>query len=91
MATAAAIGAAAAISKRPTNRAMRRRPALVQAAAEASCRSDPAAAGFEGQRRLETHVWHARRMTMRPWCELARVWRLGDWVTNNIFLGLLLF
>ncbi|KIY93024.1 hypothetical protein MNEG_14939 [Monoraphidium neglectum] len=53
---------------RPTNRAMRRRPALVQAAAEASCAADPAAPGFEGPRRLETHVWHARRMAMKLSC-----------------------
>jgi ribonuclease P/MRP protein subunit POP1 len=44
---------------------MRRRPALVQAACEASCALDPAAPAFEGPRRLETHVWAARRMRMR--------------------------
>jgi hypothetical protein len=47
---------------------MRRRPALLQAACEASCARDPASDGFPGSeapRRLETHMWHARRMTMR--------------------------
>ncbi len=59
---------------RPLNRSQRRRPALLQRAMEASCRRDPLAAvtcstdsgspAADAPRRLETHVWHARRMRM---------------------------
>lgn len=83
---------------RPTNRAMRRRPALLHAAIMASCATDiaaftqpaaptPDAAALDEEtpptsgraysspsdtcrrpalRRLETHVWHARRMCLAP-------------------------
>ncbi|KAL0040408.1 hypothetical protein WJX77_006269 [Trebouxia sp. C0004] len=51
---------------RPTNRAMRRRPALLQAACEASCCEDflGSASATLKPRRLETHTWHAKRMQM---------------------------
>ena len=53
---------------RPTNRAMRRRPGLLQAACEDSCCKDllGSAGGAETltPRRLETHIWHAKRMQM---------------------------
>ncbi len=51
---------------RPTNRAMRRRPALLQAACEGSCCEDflGSASATLKPRRLETHTWHAKRMQM---------------------------
>ncbi|DBA80306.1 TPA: hypothetical protein ACH3X2_007435 [Trebouxia sp. C0005] len=51
---------------RPTNRAMRRRPALLQAACEGSCCEDflGSASATLYPRRLETHTWHAKRMQM---------------------------
>ncbi|KAL0019086.1 hypothetical protein WJX79_007648 [Trebouxia sp. C0005] len=51
---------------RPTNRAMRRRPALLQAACEGSCCEDflGSASATPKPRRLETHTWHAKRMQM---------------------------
>lgn len=59
-------GDAAAVAERPTSRAMRRRPGRLRAAAERSCATDVAAAGQLGRsRRLETHVWHAKRMSMQ--------------------------
>ncbi len=51
---------------RPTNRAMRRRPGLLQAACEGSCCEDflGSASASLKPRRLETHTWHAKRMQM---------------------------
>ncbi|GIL73796.1 hypothetical protein Vretimale_5343 [Volvox reticuliferus] len=85
---------------RPTNREMRRRPARLQSAAEASCSRDLVSAatasdrnldavtmeretvrGLEADselRRLETHVWHARRMAMeRSWGHLLASHAVG--------------
>ena len=54
---------------RPTNRAMRRRPALLQAAVEQTTCQDLLSAVARGQglqlRKLETHIWHAKRMQMQ--------------------------
>ena len=48
------------------SRAARRRPGRLRAAAEASCAADPAeAAAGAPPRRLETHIWHAKRFKMQ--------------------------
>lgn len=54
-------------SERPTSRAMRRRPGRLRGAAERSCATEPAVARQAGQlpRQLETHTWHAKRMSMQ--------------------------
>jgi hypothetical protein len=46
----------------PDNRAMRRRRGRLQRSVQASCSAGVAAGSRE--RRLETHVWHAKRMSM---------------------------
>ena len=44
---------------------MRRRPGRLRAAAAASCAKDVADAEADtAPRRLETHVWHAKRFAM---------------------------
>ena len=47
---------------------MRRRPALLQTACEQSCCQDllglTSEANTLGPRKLETHIWHAKRMQM---------------------------
>lgn len=51
------------------SRAMRRRPGRLRAAAEASCAQDLRARSPEAApRRLETHVWHAKRFAMHVKC-----------------------
>jgi hypothetical protein len=63
---------------RPLNRQQRRRPALLQQQCIESCSRGVAAAAAgdgagaaaaAGPRRLETHVWHARRMRMCIRCD----------------------
>ena len=50
---------------RRESRAARRRPGRLRAAAEASCAVDPADAAADAPpRRLETHIWHAKRFKM---------------------------
>lgn len=52
---------------RPTNRAMQRRPGLLQQANEDSCSQDVLGSSHPETlkpRRLETHTWHAKRMQM---------------------------
>jgi hypothetical protein len=58
---------AAAAAQRPTSRAMRRRPGRLQAAAEQSCAAEPVRPAQAGAslRKLETHLWHAKRMVMQ--------------------------
>ncbi len=51
---------------RRESRAARRRPGRLRAAAEASCAIDPAEAAVDAPpRRLETHIWHAKRFQMQ--------------------------
>ena len=54
-------------AQRPTSRAMRRRPGRLRAAAEQSCAAEPVDPGRPGAppRKLETHLWHAKRMDMQ--------------------------
>jgi len=50
----------------PTSRAMRRRPGQLRAAAEQSCAGDAVGGRQDAlPRKLETHVWHAKRMHMQ--------------------------
>ena len=75
---------------RPTNRAMRRRPALLQQANEDSCSQDILGSSHPETlkpRRLETHTWHAKRMQMIS----RHVSIAGDAVFGSTFVTLVVF
>ncbi len=60
---------------RRESRAARRRPGRLRAAAEASCAADPAeAAAGVPPRRLETHIWHAKRFQMQLRCAFSSLY-----------------
>lgn len=56
---------------RPTSRAMRRRCSRLQEEVQNSC-SSPFDACDGGRRKLETHRWHVKRMSMVLRCHLCR-------------------
>ena len=67
----------------PESRAARRRPGRLRAAAEASCAVDPAETAADAPpRRLETHVWHAKRFKMHVRCTLRMLRHCGQHLRN---------
>ncbi|KAK9829054.1 hypothetical protein WJX72_003659 [[Myrmecia] bisecta] len=72
------------------NRAMRRRPGRMQQSVVDSCAGEPGLREALRARRLETHVWHAKRMEMKErWGHVLAEGAVGKGLGSRAFLAAL--